>query len=356
MPKRVTLAVAGSRKTQGIVEHCASLPKTRRVLALTYTQANQLELKGRLAKYAGDNLNIEVMGWFTFLLRHFARPFLPFKFSGLRVRGFNFEGMPHRNATGRARFLDTNGAAYRTELGRLSYELIAESRRAVIKRLEGIYDEILIDEVQDLSAYDWDILDCLLESQIDMWMVGDVRQSVLATNSRSRKNKAYAYADAVNWFRERERKGRLTIAESTVTWRCHQHVASFSDTIFDSSWAFPLTESKNDCVTGHDGVFLIRTEHIQDYVATYAPKCLRHAVTSAKNLPLDFLNFKLSKGLTFTRVLIAPTAPITKFIQAGTALEPMAASTFYVAVTRAEQSVAVVLDKPGMSSLPYWKP
>lgn len=149
----------------------------------------------------------------------------------------------------------------------------------------GIYDEILIDEVQDLSAYDWDILDCRLESQIDMWMVGDVRQAVLATNSRSRKNKAYAYADAVNWFRERQKKGRLTITESTVTWRCHQSIASFSDTIFDSSWAFPYTESKNELVTGHDGVFLLRTQRVPDYVATYTPKCLRHAVNSAKTCP-----------------------------------------------------------------------
>ena len=80
MTKRVTLAVAGSRKTQSIVEHCAALPRERRVLVLTYTQKNQLELQERLARYAGDHLNIEVLGWFTFLLRHFAKPFLPFKF------------------------------------------------------------------------------------------------------------------------------------------------------------------------------------------------------------------------------------------------------------------------------------
>jgi superfamily I DNA/RNA helicase len=50
MAKRVTLAVAGSRKTQGIVEHCAGLPAARRVLALTYTQKNQQELQDRLAR------------------------------------------------------------------------------------------------------------------------------------------------------------------------------------------------------------------------------------------------------------------------------------------------------------------
>jgi hypothetical protein len=153
----LTLAVAGSRKTQGLVEHCASLSRERHALVLTYTQANQKELVGRLKQYAGNHHHIEVMGWFTFLLRHFARPFLPFKFAGQRVRGFNFDGRPHRMATGIDRFLDPNGAAYGCELGRLAHELVAESKGALLRRLECIYDEILIDEVQDLSAHDWEI-------------------------------------------------------------------------------------------------------------------------------------------------------------------------------------------------------
>lgn len=356
MGKRVTLAVAGSRKTQGIVDHCAGLPRERRVLALTYTQKNQCELQERLARYAGDHLNIEVLGWFTFLLRHFARPFLPFKFPGERVLGFNFDGRPFRKATGKARFLDKSGSVYRSELGRLAFELIAQSKGALIRRLEGIYDEILIDEVQDLGAYDWEIVDALLGSSIDLWMVGDIRQSVLSTNARSSKNKKYAYAEAINWFRSREKKGLLAIEESVVTWRCHPTIAAFSDSIFDPSWSFPSTVSKNDQATGHDGVFLVRTQHVQDYVAEYRPQSLRHAVTSAKQLNLDFMNFKVSKGATFRRVLIAPTAPITDFVRGGVAMEATAASSFYVAVTRAQQSVAIVLDDPGASALPYWTP
>ncbi|WP_175920856.1 UvrD-helicase domain-containing protein [Burkholderia latens] len=356
MAKRVTVAVAGSRKTQGIVEHCAGLPRERRVLVLTYTQKNQCELKERLARYAGDHLNVEVLGWFTFLLRHFAKPFLPLKFPGERVLGFNFEGMPFRMATGKARFVDKRGAVYRSELGRLSFELIAASQGALIRRLEGIYDEILIDEVQDLSAYDWDIVDSLLGSTVDLWMVGDIRQSVLSTNARSAKNSKYAYAEAINWFRSREKKGLLALEESAVTWRCHPKIAAFSDSIFDRSWAFPSTVSRNDHMTGHDGVFLVRSEHVHAYVAQYGPQCLRHSVTSAKNLALDFMNFKVAKGATFPRVLIVPTSTITNFVRGGVRMGAIAASSFYVAVTRAQQSVAIVLDDPGMSDLPYWKP
>lgn len=356
MANHLTLAVAGSRKTQGIIEHCASLSRERRVLVLTYTQANQEELISRLKQHAGDHHQVEVMGWFTFLLRHFARPFLPFKFAGKRVLGFNFDGRPHHMATGVARFLDSSDAAYGCELGRLAHELVAQSKGVLLRRLECIYDEILIDEVQDLSAHDWEIIDVLLHSSIDIRMVGDIRQSVLATNPRSSKNVKYSYAGSIKWARERQSRGLLEIVESVTTWRCHPVIAKFSDSIFDPSWRFPETQSKSETVTAHDGVFLVAPEHVTEYVRLYKPQCLRHSVSSGKVFDLDYLNFKVSKGMTFERVLIVPTAPIAKFIATRTPLEASSASSFYVAVTRAKQSVAIVLDKAGGSLLPFWRP
>ena len=356
MANYLTLAVAGSRKTQGIVEHCASLPHDRRALVVTYTQTNQAELRNRLSAYAGDHPGIHVMGWFTFLLRDFARPFLPFKYSGHRVRGFNFDGRPHMKATGLNRFMDSNGAVYACELGRLSHELVEASKGALVHRLECIYDEILIDEVQDLSSHDWEIIDVLLSSSLHVRMVGDIRQSVLATNPRSAKNKKYAYAEAINWFRERESHGVLNIIENATTWRCHPEVAAFSDTIFNSSWSFPTTESKNDTVTGHDGVFLVRHEHIDEYIAQFRPQCLRSTANSGKAFDLDYLNFGLAKGMERERVLIVPTDGIVKFVQSGTLLKPKPAANFYVAVTRAKQSVAIVIQESGTSGLSFWNP
>ena len=356
MGNQLTLAVAGSRKTQGIVERCASLSSERRILVLTYTQTNQEELRNRLKQYAGDHHNIEVMGWFSFLLTHFVKPFIPFKFPGQRVYGFNFDGIPSRFAGGKSRFVDSKGAAYACELGRLAHELVANSKGALLRRLECIYDEILIDEVQDFSAYDWEIFDVLLRSSTDIRMVGDIRQSVLATNLRSKKNTKYSYANAIAWFRKREREGLLEIKSSVITWRCQPRIAAFSDTIFDSSWEFPPTQSQNNVVTDHDGVYLVSTAHLRAYVDMYKPQCLRHSVSSGKNFDLDFLNFKVSKGMTYERVLIIPTDPIRKFIKSGAYLEPTSASSFYVAVTRAKQSVAIVLDDAGASALPFWQP
>ncbi|PYY80201.1 ATP-dependent helicase [Pseudomonas sp. TKO26] len=352
----LTLAVAGARKTQGLVEHCKALPADRKVLLITFAQANQIELRERVRRYAGERPGLEVSGWFSFLIRHFVKPFVPFAFPGKRCKGFNFEGDPGRYASGENRFFDSSDSVYGKELARLAHQLIGQSGGALIQRLECLYDEILIDEVQDLSGYDWDILEALFGTRIEIRLVGDVRQAVLSTNPRGQMKKAFAYSKSIAWFKKQQKAGRLEINYSSVTWRCCQTIATFSDTIFEASWEFPETTSQNHAITPHDGVFLVKKTHVRQYVETFQPKCLRNSIRSGKEFDLDYMNFGVSKGQTFNRVLIYPTDPIGKFISKGEYLLPLSAADFYVAVTRAEQSVAIVLDKPGASQIPYWHP
>lgn len=115
-------------------------------------------------------------------------------------------------------------------------------------------------------------------------------------------------------------------------------IATFSDSVFDQSWAFPGTISENHVVSEHDGVFLVHTKHVDQYVERYKPQCLRSTKASGKKFALDFVNFKVSKGATYERVLIVPTAPIEAFIQKQTYLESTPASAFYVAATRASKT------------------
>ena len=57
------------------------------------------------------------------------------------------------------------------------------------------------------------------------------------------------------------------------------------------------------------------------------------------------MNFGESKGLSFERVLIYPTTPIEKWLKDNSRdLAPTSRSKLYVAITRAEQSVAFVYD------------
>ena len=259
-------------------------------------------------------------------------------------------------ATGTARFFDMSGAVYACELGRLASELIALSEGALCRRLECCYDEILIDEVQDLAAHDWEILDFLLRSTCSVTMVGDFRQAVLSTNPRSAKNKPYTQVGALEWFRERERQGRLILVEHNHSWRCRPEIAAFSDRIYATTGLFSPTVAKNESATGHDGVFWVHPEHATAYVQRFAPQCLRDSVKSGKEHRFAYLNFGEAKGTSYTRVLIVPTAPIAGFVKKGQDLKPKSAAKFYVAVTRAAQSVAIILDEPGDSMLPRWQP
>lgn len=352
----LTLAVAGGRKTQSIVDGCAQAPCGRRILALTYTQKNQGGLVRRIDEIRPLNAQVEVQGWFSFLLGHWVRPYLPLKFAGKRLHGLNFEGDPGRYAEEESRFLDDSGRAYKRHLARLAVEINVASSGAVLDRLSRIYHEIYVDEVQDLNGYDLEVLAQLFDTQIDIRLVGDIRQAIILTNVHDPKNKQFKGVNIGKWFEKKRADGKLEIEHQSTTWRSNESIANFADTIFDNSWGFPPTTSVNTRSTGHDGVFAVATRHVYDYVELFKPLCLRYSEGCARDLYLPFMNIGVAKGMEVDRVLIAPTAKMLDFISRGTKLHERASCSMYVAVTRARSSVAIVSDSPQRLRLPVWAP
>lgn len=353
---RAVLAVAGARKTQSIVDACAASPPRRR-LVLTFTQSGQADVTGRLTKACTAGLAPHVLGWYAFLMQHFIRPYLPLVFDGRRLQGFNFEGAPGRFASGEARYLDSRGRAYKLHLSKFAFDAANASSGGAVARLERIYEEIYIDEVQDLTGYDLEMLRLLLDSNARVTLVGDVRQSVFDTNPRDPKFKQYRGLNMINWFRAQEQQGRLDLDDSVETWRSNQSIATFSDAVLPKSYGFPPTISRQNLITGHDGVFAVLPSNVDAYLKIFRPQCLRSSVATAKAFDyLTFRNFGEVKGLTFNRVLIFPTGPIIKLLTSGTELTGKSACGLYVGVTRARHSVAFVLADAEKSGLATWGP
>jgi len=352
----LTLAVAGGRKTQSIVDRCRTAPKGRQILVLTYTQNNQRELVSRLARYRPLEAGVEVQGWFSFLLGHWVRPYLPARFPGRRLRSLNFDGDPGRYATGESKFLDSDGRVYKRHLAQLALETHRASASAVLNRLSRIYQEIHIDEVQDLNGYDLEILTELMTSPIDLNLVGDVRQALIQTNIRDPKNKQYKGIRIKDWFEKQKRHGKLDIFHETITWRSNQLIADFADTIFDDNWGFSRTISQNTDVTGHDGIFALSPEHVDEYVTRYRPLCVRYSANCCKSLDLPFINIGIAKGLSVPRVLIGPTTGMIDFLQKDKPMDETPSCSLYVAVTRARFSVAFVAENPTRLGLTVWTP
>lgn len=351
----LTLAVAGGRKTQSIVDGCVAAAEGRRVLVLTYTQANQRELTNRLSRHRPLDASVHVQGWFSFLMHHWIRPYVPLKFPGRRLRGLNFEGDPGRIA-GVSRFLDGEGRAYKLHLSKLAVDVSAASGDAVVDRLSRIYDEIWIDEVQDLNGCDLDILEALMKAPLDLSMVGDVRQAVLLTNTRDQRYKQFKGMAIKRWLDGQASRVALEITHQNRTWRPNQAIADFADSIFADEWGFSRTISENAEVTDHHGVCVIATDQVAEYVEAFAPLCLRTSAASWKELNLPFVTFGMSKGMSVDRVLIAPTGGQLAFLRQGIQLGDTPCCSLYVAVTRARHSVAFVADDPASLALPIWNP
>lgn len=355
----LTLSVAGSRKTQGIVEQCAAAPVESRILVLTYTAANQRELRKRFSNCAGDHLQIEVMGWFSFLIRHFVKPFLPYKYDDVRVRGFDFKSSPMRGLSNESKekYFNSSNEVRKVHLPQLAYLIEKACPGAPQKRLSCIYQKIYIDEVQDLGGYDLEILNLLILSGLEIEMVGDVRQAILLTNERERKNKPYKYMNVWNWYCKQERLGNIEIIQNNRSYRCRQEICDFADNLFDEKWGFEKTVSLNEKTTEHDGLFIVRLNDIPDYIDAYSPIMLRKSSSCGRGMPYGFINFGKAKGLSWERVMILPTTPILNYLLSGTELTDNQAANLYVAVTRAEQSVAFISDTLSQTSnIKVWKP
>ncbi len=352
---QLTLAVAGSGKTTQIVDECAASDDPSGILVLTYTLTNQAIVADRLRQTAGKHGTVRVQGWFSFLISEIARPFVPVIFPEARVLGFDFKSEPqiYVSADDQNRYFTRGGQVRRVHLAQLCFKILQAFGDQVIDRLSRIYHHIYIDEAQDLSGYDLEILEVLFASPIEMRLVGDVRQAIIATNEREAKNKKYRYMGIWTWFQEQTRTGRLQITQRNMTRRYPPDIAELADSLFDSSHGFHATISKNHAELDHSGVWLVKESDVPTYVRRFSPLFLKHP-NSAKGEPYEFIHFRLSKGMESDHVLIWPTGNIKKLLKKGTPLDDGPATHLYVAVTRARQSVAFVLDSPGQCTFPHW--
>jgi DNA helicase-2/ATP-dependent DNA helicase PcrA len=286
--------------------------------------------------------HIEVWPWFTFLIHELARPYQSYFYDG-RIETLTWEnGISVRGsrATEVKHYIDQRGGIYSDKVAKFICKCNAMSGGAVINRLAERFDHIIIDEVQDLAAYDLDVLELFLRSPIKITLVGDHRQSTFKTNNSS-KYSVYSKFGIIQKFKEWEDAGIALLKYETETHRCIQAIATLGDSFYPTE---PKTRSLNEQRTGHDGVFLVSTPHVVGYVERYQPNILRLKKTDDCQ-GYNALNFGESKGMTFERVLIFPHKLGQQWLLTGDN-KHIAGSIekIYVGVTRARFSVAFVFN------------
>lgn len=337
---RAVLAAAGSRKTEEVIEAALAIDQGR-VLITTYTNENRRQIISRIEQKVGHLPdNIDVLGWFSFLIRECAKPYQrALTEEPLVIQGLNFKGRRSRFAKKsdvHRFFLDRSHDLYRDGVSDFVCVLNEATDGAVVQRLQRIYSHIFIDEVQDLVGYDLDFLDLLFAAHVGVTLVGDPRQHTLSTNVGPR-NKKYRGAGLSDWLAQRV--DVCAVEPRTESYRCNQAICNFADAIYPD---MPATISVGVQPTGHDGVFTIHPHEVAEYIAEYEPIVLRNSKV-ANTLGLPALNIGVAKGSTYDRVLIFPTGPMRTYLQTRDPTALKAPERLYVAVTRARFSVAFVV-------------
>ena len=341
---RAIIACAGCGKTTDLVRSCGN-DDVKRAAVVTYTQKNYEEIIQKFYSIHGRVLPaIETTTWYKFLLSHFVRPYQVYLRQGrvAEVAWINGQSALYTPKQDVAKFyFSPSGRIYSDKIAEFAVACNLASGGKVIARLAQIYSHIFIDEFQDLAGWDFEILELLLKSGITIMMVGDHRQCTYTTNN-ARKNKQFVGEGVLKLIAKWE-KAKLCVSEDRdVNHRGIQSICDLGDLVFPHSTP---TKSSVVATTGHNGVFIVNSQDVEFYINQFNPQILRWS--SATNIgERNGMNYGESKGLSFPRVLIYPTGPIRKFLATGDVkhIKP-ARPKLYVAVTRAEASVAFVFDK-----------
>lgn len=386
----IFIAAAGSGKTKHILDEVEDklkrgLSDCKKLAIITYTTLNQNNIKDRLVKkYGCIPQQISVMGWYTFLLDYWIRPFkgdviqdlytqhvgmfFSKEPSGIKKRSVGHWAHTYRKGDIWGKFFTPNHHdLYSDKLSEFAVECYNKAKEQILNRLSGIFSVIYIDESQDLAGWDFEVIRILANYEpLGIIMCGDPRQN---TYSTSFSQKYYRYNGRPDKF-VAERINTTTnnpVVVDTITLskshRCIEEICKFSNIIMPE---FPASHACNcaKCVEaraayGHlKGVFLLKESLEKDYLDEYKPVSLIWDSKSINKIKTqEYYNYGESKGLEEDAIIIYPTQKILDFININKPLKENSANKFYVAVTRARFACAILVpdDFANQKNLiPFW--
>lgn len=381
MSNTLIVAGAGAGKSTTIVDKALAKSKDqRKVLLLTYTEGNQGELLAKVcSKALVKPADVRIKGWFTFLLEELIRPYQSCMFER-RVDNILFDDSdPHWKGRYRVKGCAErlNGGAFNprhfltrsqtrvhtTYVSKLACRIFQMTGGASIERLSRIYRLVLIDEVQDLVGWDYEILKAIAaRTDVELVCVGDFRQT-LYTTAHARKAPG-TMSEKLGAF---DASG-FDIHYLNSNYRSVQPICLFADRIHEEVFEFQPSQSVagpvSEDFSDHVGVFVVRESHVPEYLERYDPVILRRTRSTEVDLCQGrrTYNYGESKGIGFDRALVLTTGKQREFVGGKTDVfnkdkTDKARNTFYVVATRARYSVALVFDgDPSIDGVTIWSP
>lgn len=338
---KAIVACAGSGKTTYIVKKALKI-NHKKVLITTFTDSNVEEIKNKIIAINGSiPANIYVLPWFTFQLDHLIRPY-QLSFIDVKIKGVIMANKKTAIfiSSNRKEYYLKDKEIYSDKIANLAYKTI-EAKPETIRRLKLLFDYIFIDEFQDFSGYDLDIVKKLSDNKISIEIVCDPRQHTFSTHYDT-KNKKYNYAplDFIN----NECKSTFVIDDTTLngSYRCPHNTIKYASEIFPE---YSSSSSLKPYENG-DGIWFIQESQVNSFLQNNV-NCLQLRDSKKRNVSNDYIvtTFGKSKGLTVENSLIYPTKSMLFAILKSDfqSLKPSTKSDLYVALTRAKHKTGIVV-------------
>ena len=221
MDKYVIFAVAGSGKTQYIIN---SLTVSSKALLITYTENGYENLFSRvIEKFGFVPDGVRIYTYFGFLYNFCFKPLLAYQYP--KIKGINFEYSPKRS------ILESNDLHYITDnlliSNRVAKLLMRKCSEEIVERINLFFEEVYVDEVQDFSSHDFDILGILAKLEGKVILLGDFYQHTFDTSRDGNKRKNL-HDDIDNYQREFEKYNyQLDVDTLSKSHRCPVAVCNF---------------------------------------------------------------------------------------------------------------------------------
>lgn len=353
---KIIIAAAGAGKTTKLVDFALSL-NANKILITTFTDNNTSEIQKKIISIKKCvPSNIIVMPWFSFLLKEWIRPFQSAIYEGeikgmLLVNHQSTQGIKEENIE---YYLTPDKKIYSDKIAKFGKRCNDKSHGAVLERLSAIYNYILVDELQDITGEDLDILKIILQSNISTLFVGDPRQSTLISNP-SRKNKKYKSQHQLSYF-DKFVEGTNCIIDGTsmnICFRCNEEICTLANKLYPK---MPQVVSGNNEHKEFEGLYLVRPSDIESFIRQLNAIQLRNSVNDLRTIKeYPVMNFGASKGLTMDSVLIFPTEPMTKWFEGTDNLANISRCRLYIAITRAKYCIGVVYNYKNNTNIEGFK-